>query len=86
MYAARVRSILVVDKGEGDPVGDAYKITIKDVEKMSDAELEQTATAQAESLRPYMPSYDSFVDHCDRIVNRAVREDKGLKIQPDGSR
>lgn len=86
MYAARVRSILVTDKGEGAPLGDAYKLTIRQVEAMSDTELEQAATAQAEALRPHMPSYDSFVAHCNRIVHRAVSEDRGLKINADGSR
>ena len=86
MYAARVGSILVTDKGEGNPLGSAYKIGIKDVEKMSDAELAAAAAAQGDALRPYMPTYESFVEHCNRIVHRAAAEDKGLKINPDGSR
>jgi hypothetical protein len=85
MYAARVGSILVTDKGEGDPLGPAYKLTIKQVESMSDSELAAAAKAQSDALRPYMPSYDSFVDHCNRIVNRAAAEDKGMKLNPDGS-
>lgn len=84
MYAARVRSILVTDKGEGAPLGDAYKLTIKQVEAMSDSELEQAATAQADTLRAHMPSYDSFVSHVNRIINRAVAEDKGYKLSKDG--
>lgn len=86
MYAARVGSILVTDKGEGNPLGSAYKLTIRDVEKMSDEELKAAAVAQADALRPHMPSYESFVDHCDRIVNRAKSEDRGLKINSDGTR
>lgn len=85
MYAARVGSILVADKGEGAPLGDAYKFTIKQVEAMSDAELAATAKAQGDALRPHMPSYDSFVDHCNRIVHRALAEDGGMKINSDGS-
>lgn len=84
MYAARVRSILVTDKGEGAPLGDAYKLTIKQVEAMSDAELAQAAAAQADTLRTHMPSYDSFVSHVNRIINRAVTEDKGYKLSKDG--
>ena len=84
MYAARAKSILVTDKGEGDPLGDASKVTIKDVEKMSDASLEDTALAQAEALRVHMPSYDSFVSHCNTIVRRAYESDRGRKLLPNG--
>jgi len=86
MYAARIGSILVTDKGEGAPLGDAYKLTIKQVEAMSDSELAAAAKAQGDALRPHMPSYESFVEHCNRIVNRAIAEDSGLKINSDGSR
>lgn len=86
MYAARVKSILVTDKGEGAPLGDPYKLTIKQVEAMSDDGLANAAMAQSEALRPHMPTYDSFVEHCNRIVHRALNEDKGLRINPDGSR
>jgi hypothetical protein len=81
MYAARVGSILVTDKGEGAPLGDPYKLTIKQVESMNTEELTACAKAQSDALRPHMPSYDSFVEHCNRIVNRAVQEDKGMKIE-----
>jgi hypothetical protein len=86
MYAARVKSILVTDKGEGKPLGAPYSLTIRQVESMSDAELAGAAEAQASALRAHMPSYESFVEHCNRIVHRALEEDKGLKINPDGSR
>jgi len=85
MYAARVGSILVTDKGEGDPLGDPYKLKIRDIEKMSDEELEGAHRAQAEALRPHMPTYESFVEHCNRIVNRAAQEDKGVRLNPDGT-
>ena len=85
MYAARVGSILVTDKGEGSPLGAPYKLTIKQVEAMSDSELIEAAAAQGAALRPYMPTYDAFVDHCDRIVHRAYAEDKGMKINLDGT-
>jgi hypothetical protein len=81
MYAARVGSILVTDKGEGAPLGDPYKLTIKQVESMSTDELTACAKAQSDALRPHMPSYDSFVEHCNRIVNRAAQEDKGMRIE-----
>lgn len=86
LYAAHVGSILVTDKGEGDPLGDAYKLTIADVEKMSDAELAAAAIAQQEALKPYIPEYSAFVEHCNRIIERAVREDKGLALNADGTR
>jgi hypothetical protein len=86
MYAARVGSILVTDKGEGNPLGKPYKLTIKEVEAMSDIELAEAAKAQGDALRPYMPDYSSFVEHCNRIVHRALAEDKGLKFNPDGTR
>jgi hypothetical protein len=86
MYAARVGSILVTDKGEGNPLGKPYKLTIKEVEAMSDTELAEAAKAQGDALRPYMPDYSSFVEHCNRIVHRALAEDKGLKFNPDGTR
>jgi hypothetical protein len=86
LYAAHIGSILVADKGEGDPLGDAYKLTISDVEKMSDAELAAAANAQAEALRPHIGTYDQFKDHCKSIVERAVAEDKGLPLDSDGSR
>ena len=85
LYAAHIGSILVTDKGEGDPLGDAYKLTMADVEKMSDAELAAAAKAQADALRPYIGTYDQFKDHCQRIIDRALREDKGVKLNADGS-
>jgi hypothetical protein len=86
LYAAHVGSILVTDKGEGDPLGDAYKLKIADVEKMSDSELAAAAIAQQEALKPYIPEYSAFVEHCNRIVERAVREDKGIALNADGTR
>jgi hypothetical protein len=85
LYAAHVGSILVTDKGEGDPLGDAYKLTISDVEKMSDSELAAAAIAQQDALRPYIPEYSAFVEHCNRIIERAVREDKGVALNADGT-
>ena len=86
LYAAHIGSILVTDKGEGDPLGDAYKLTISDVEKMSDSELAAAAKAQADALRPYIGTYEQFKEHCNRIIERALREDKGAKLNPDGTR
>jgi len=85
LYAAHVGSILVTDKGEGDPLGDAYKLKIPDVEKMTDTELHEAAMAQRAALAPYLPEYSAFVDHCDRIVKRAVAEDKGVARKADGT-
>lgn len=85
LYAAHVGSILVTDKGEGDPLGDAYKLTIADVEKMSDQDLINAVEAQRNALKPYIPQYITFVDHCERIINRAIKEDKGLKRNADGT-
>lgn len=85
LYAAHVGSILVTDKGEGDPLGDAYKLTIADVEKMSDLELIAAVEAQRAALKPYIPNYTTFVDHCERIIKRAIKEDKGLKRNADGT-
>jgi hypothetical protein len=85
LYAARVGSILITDKGEGDPLGDAYKVTISQVEAMNDAELAAAAKAQADALRQYMPSYSQFAEHVVRIVERAKAEDKGIKLNPDGT-
>lgn len=85
LYAAHVGSILVTDKGEGDPLGDAYKLKISDVEKMSDTELHETAMAQRAALAPYLPEYSAFVEHCDRIIKRAVAEDRGLALKADGT-
>lgn len=85
LYSAYVGSILVTDKGEGDPLGDAYKLKMSDVENMSDDQLIEAAAKQRDALRPHMTSYDYFVDHCNRIINRAVNEDKGIKRNADGS-
>lgn len=85
LYAAHVGSILVTDKGEGDPLGDAYKLTIDQVEKMTDAELHEAAMAQRAALAPFIPEYSAFVDHCNRIIERAVKEDKGLELNADGT-
>lgn len=85
LYAARIGSILVTDKGEGDPLGAPYKLTISDVEKMSDAELIGAATAQADALRPYIGTYDMFRDHVERILDRAKREDRGIRLNADGT-
>ena len=85
LYAAHVGSILVTDKGEGDPLGDAYKLTIDQIEKMSDAELHEAAMAQRAALAPHIPEYSAFVEHCNRIIERAVKEDKGLALNADGT-
>ncbi len=77
IYSARVRSVLVADKGEGDPIGSAYKVRIADVERMSTDELAALAEEQALQLRPWMPTPEMFTEHVNRIVERAVREDKG---------
>jgi hypothetical protein len=86
LYAAHVGSILVTDKGEGDPLGDPYKLKIADVEKMSTDQLAEAALAQRNALAPYIPHYDKFVEHCNRIIERAVAEDKGVKLNADGTR
>jgi hypothetical protein len=86
LYAARIGSILVTDKGEGDPLGDAYKLTIADVEKMNTEELAAAAKAQADALRPYIGTYDMFKDHISSILSRTMAEDKGLKLNADGTR
>jgi len=86
LYAAHVGSILVTDKGEGDPLGAPYKLKIEDVEKMSDSALIEAAQAQREALAPYIPEYSTFVDHCNRIIERAVQQDKGLARNADGTR
>lgn len=80
MYAARVGSVLVCDKGEAAPLGNAYHVRISDVEKMTTDELAATASAQADALRQYMPPYETFAQHCEKIINRAVLEDKGLVL------
>ncbi len=85
LYAAHIGSILVTDKGEGDPLGDAYKLTIADVEAMSHDELVAAAQAQRDALAPYIPEYSAFVEHCNRIIERAVKEDKGLERKADGT-
>jgi hypothetical protein len=86
LYSAHVGSILVTDKGEGDPLGDPYKLKIADVEKMSDAALIEAAQAQRDALAPYIPQYSSFVDHCNRIIERAIKQDKGLALNADGTK
>lgn len=77
MYSAKVGSILVCDKGEGDLLGPAHRVTMKQVEAMSDDALKECAAQQAAELRPYMPTKESFIDHCENIVLRAYRESKG---------
>jgi hypothetical protein len=52
---------------------------------MSDAELEAAAKAQADALRPYIGTYDGFKDHVEKIITRALKEDKGLKLNADGT-
>lgn len=77
MYAAKIGSVLVCDRGEGDVLGSPYKVRMRQVEAMSDSELEQLAADQAAALRPYMPTPDKFPAHCEHIVQRAYRESKG---------
>lgn len=77
MYAAKVGSVLVCDKGEGAPLGTPYKYTASQVENMSDGDLAWLAQEQAAALRAYMPAPDQFAEHCNAIVNRARDEDKG---------
>lgn len=77
MYAAKVGSILVCDKGEGDPLGTPYKMRMPQVEAMTDQQLAQLAADQAGALRRYMPDPSTFGDHCEHIIYRAQREDSG---------
>lgn len=79
MYAAKIGSVLVCDKGEGDPLGDAYRYRPAQIEQMSTDDLASVAAAQAAALRPYMPTPESFVNHVEHIIQRAVREDKGFR-------
>lgn len=79
MYAAKVGSILVCDKGEGDPLGDAYRYRHSQIEAMPTEDLAAVAAAQAAALRPYMPSPETFYSHVSKIVNRAVKEDEGYR-------
>ena len=53
---------------------------------MSDTALIEAAQAQRDALAPYIPQYSSFVDHCNRIIERAVKEDKGLALNADGTK
>lgn len=78
IYGARVGSIVVTDKGEGDPIGSAYKVTMRDVEAMSTDQLAALAAEQATQLRPWLPPYTVFSTHVNNIIERAVREDQGL--------
>ena len=84
IYSASIGSVLVTDKGEGDSLGDAYKVSIADVESMSLDNLHNTAQEQKNSLSRYFTDHAYFVEHCDRIVKRAVKEDKGLVRNNDG--
>jgi hypothetical protein len=77
MYAAKVQSILVCDKGEGDPLGSPYRVRMPQVEAMTTPQLAQLAQDQAAALRPYMPDPSTFADHCEHIIYRAQREDRG---------
>ena len=52
---------------------------------MSDAQLIEAAQAQRDAFTPFVPQYSSFVEHCSRIINRALQEDKGLKRNADGT-
>jgi hypothetical protein len=79
MYAAKVGSVLVCDKGEGDSLGDAYKYRPAQIEKMTTDDLAQVAADQAAALRPYMPLPETFVAHCNAIIQRAYDEDKGWR-------
>ena len=77
MYAARVRSVLCCDRNEGKPLGPAYMHKPDEIEKMEIDDLRQLAEDQANALRPYLPKPDAFIEHCDGIIQRAIREDKG---------
>jgi hypothetical protein len=52
---------------------------------MTDSQLHEAAMAQRAALAPYLPEYSAFVEHCDRIVKRALAEDKGLERKNDGT-
>lgn len=80
IYSAAIGSVLVSFKGEGDPIGDAYKVTPQAVEAMSTSELAALAHDQSEQLIHWLPPYEAFVSHVNHIIHRAVREDRGLKL------
>ena len=84
IYAAHVGSVLVTDKGEGDALGDAYKLTIDEIEKMDTAQLQAAAQAQRHALFPHLGSYDDFKGHVARIVYRTMTTDQGLKVDKNG--
>ena len=77
MYAARVRSVLVADKCEGCSIGDAYRYTVADVEKMSTTQLADLAEQQASQLSQWMPAPETFTERVLHIVSRAITEDRG---------
>jgi hypothetical protein len=85
IYSAHIGSVLVTDKGEGSPLGDAYKLTITDVEAMTPVELAAAAQAQRDALLPLLGTYDTFKDHVANIVKRTIAEDKGMKVNKDGT-
>ena len=50
LFAARTNSVLVGDLGDLAPLGDAYQLTIAQVEAMNEFDLDQAARAQAEVM------------------------------------
>lgn len=60
LYAARFKTVLVCDKGEATPLGDAYSLDIRAVERMEPNELELHAAAQATALRRFATTKDDW--------------------------
>lgn len=77
IYSARTRSVLACESGEGAPLGDAHRLTNEDIERLTLSQRVDLAEAQAEALRPHMPTMTDFADMCEAAVYRALEEDKG---------
>jgi hypothetical protein len=72
LYAAIAKVPLVAFKGEADALGRPYKVTIRDVERMTRGERVELALDQSNALRPHYANRDRFDEMVDGIIAAAI--------------
>jgi hypothetical protein len=73
IYGAQVGSVVYCGSRDGAYLGDAYCKSVKQIEALTDAELDDLARQQHDALMPHIWSKDQFICELDKIIQRAVQ-------------
>lgn len=72
MYTTVAGAVSVVDPGDAARLGEAYQVPVHEIEAMTDAQLDELARAQYETLRARTWSREQLVTYVDQILRYAV--------------